>query len=733
MKRKKILSTAFVFMFLLVSFWLSAEETKSNPVAVSPGSDMEVASVWQSCPTFSWSAVDQAASYRVAVFEVSDPKVTSYEEMAGMASPVIIKDIQGPALSWTLSSEKSLKTGNMYAWYVQALDAYGNALGNWSSGKIFQVEQEIRFAGIEEKLAQEMREYGVNEETISNVLSDMKSEVKEVVVRGESSNASVKTNPERSEIQGTEGVTNTFYGQYAGNSITSGFNNTLIGNHAGYSTNTGYNNAFLGFAAGISNTNGYSNTFLGYDAGNGNTEGYENTFVGRGAGFINTYGNANTFLGFYAGSGNTTGNYNTILGYSAGNSNSTGDSNTFIGYEAGKVNTSGTNTFIGYTAGKSNTTGSGNTFIGYAAGKLNTIGSQNVFLGYSAGFANTTGSHNTFLGFWSGGSNTTGINNLFLGETAGRHNITGNTNIFIGYESGFTNTVGSSNIILGFSAGFSNTTGNENTFIGNWAGKYNTTGNNNTFLGNYAGYNSATGLGNVFLGYKTGFNETGSNKLYIANSDTGSPLIYGEFDNSIVTINGKLGIGTKTPDYPMELETIGQNAAFTTKRTDGATNFMSATAAYAQFGAVTNHPVRILVNSAWKMMLNTNGSLSMANGATCTTGGVWTNASSRNLKENIQSLSTGEALETLNQLNPVKYNYKVDKTDKHVGFIAEDVPGLVATADRKGLSPMDITAVLTRVVQEQQKMILEQQQANREYKKIISGLQDRIAKIEKER
>jgi hypothetical protein len=72
----------------------------------------------------------------------------------------------------------------------------------------------------------------------------------------------------------------------------------------------------------------------------------------------------------------------------------------------------------------------------------------------------------------------------------------------------------------------------------------------------------------------------------------------------------------------------------------------------------------------------------------------------------------------------VKYNYKVDKADKHVGFIAEDVPDLVATADRKGLSPMDVTAVLTRVVQELQR-------ENQEYKKIISDLQERMAKLEK--
>jgi hypothetical protein len=44
-----------------------------------------------------------------------------------------------------------------------------------------------------------------------------------------------------------------------------------------------------------------------------------------------------------------------------------------------------------------------------------------------------------------------------------------------------------------------------------------------------------------------------------------------------------------------------------------------------------------------------------------------------------------------------------------LGFIAEDVPDLVATADRKGLSSMDIVAVLTKVVQEQQRTIEQMQ------------------------
>ena len=55
----------------------------------------------------------------------------------------------------------------------------------------------------------------------------------------------------------------------------------------------------------------------------------------------------------------------------------------------------------------------------------------------------------------------------------------------------------------------------------------------------------------------------------------------------------------------------------------------------------------------------------------------------------------------------MKFAYKADPTERHVGFVAEDVPDLVAQKDRKTLSPMDIVAVLTRVVQEQQQRIEE--------------------------
>ena len=106
----------------------------------------------------------------------------------------------------------------------------------------------------------------------------------------------------------------------------------------------------------------------------------------------------------------------------------------------------------------------------------------------------------------------------------------------------------------------------------------------------------------------------------------------------------------------------------------------------------------------------------MASGAYVSAGGVWTNSSSRERKENIDSLTIEDALAALAELEPVRFNYRSDDSETYVGFIAEDVPALVASEDRASLSPMDIVAVLTRVIQEQQARIeaLEKRLGDRE-------------------
>lgn len=85
--------------------------------------------------------------------------------------------------------------------------------------------------------------------------------------------------------------------------------------------------------------------------------------------------------------------------------------------------------------------------------------------------------------------------------------------------------------------------------------------------------------------------------------------------------------------------------------------------------------------------------------------GNWVNASSRAVKQDIHQLGDDAALDTLKALQPVTFAYKENPGETNVGFIAEEVPDLVATTDRKGLSSMDVVAVLTKVIQGQQRTI----------------------------
>ncbi|MGK0390204.1 MAG: hypothetical protein ACI94Y_002955, partial [Maribacter sp.] len=231
-----------------------------------------------------------------------------------------------------------------------------------------------------------------------------------------------------------------------------------------------------------------------------------------------------------------------------------GRSNIFIGSQAGLFNTTGYfNVFTGSDAGYSNTTGNENVFTGHYSGFSNTTGYFNVFTGSDSGSSNTTGNGNVFTGNDAGYSNTAGYFNAFTGNTSGLSNTTGNANAFTGSHSGYSNTTGNDNVFTGSSSGLSNETGSENVFIGRASGFASRTGYENVYLGTRSGYSNIGGSGNIFIGNRAGYNETDSQKLYIANTDTDNPLIYGEFDNEFLKINGdlrvteKLAINNSTP------------------------------------------------------------------------------------------------------------------------------------------------------------------------------------------
>lgn len=95
-------------------------------------------------------------------------------------------------------------------------------------------------------------------------------------------------------------------------------------------------------------------------------------------------------------------------------------------------------------------------------------------------------------------------------------------------------------------------------------------------------------------------------------------------------------------------------------------------------------------------------------------GGVYANGSmywwsSRELKDNIADLPVKESKKLLEGLNPVSFKYKDSTKERTLGFIAEEVPAVLADADQRAISGMDIIAVLTSVVKDQQKAITRMQ------------------------
>ena len=345
--------------------------------------------------------------------------------------------------------------------------------------------------------------------------------------------------------------------QEGGYNIAVGYQAMSVGYNSFASTAVGYQslqnsiqgtyNTALGYQAALADTNGSDNTLIGAyaDLSSGNLS--NATAIGYGAkvsasNSLVLGNNANVGIGTsspayklqVAGTTSTTnfqmtsGAVNGYILQSDANGNASWVAQTSTGTDtmsliastnrATRIETQQSNdSTIHFTMG-------GTDYIDMKKGVIefnNNAGS--VYIGNSAG-----SNQNYVLGFNTAvGSNalqysTLGVNNVAVGAQASQNNSQGENNTALGYQALSTGTSGSSNTAIGAAAGFNNA------------------GNNNLFAGYHAGLANQSGSGNVFLGSSAGFYETGSNLLYIANSNTSSPLIYGNFSTGALTINDSL-------------------------------------------------------------------------------------------------------------------------------------------------------------------------------------------------
>ena len=443
-------------------------------------------------------------------------------------------------------------------------------------------------------------------------------------------------------------------------------------------------NYFIGHSAGINTisttTTGINNIFMGYESGISNSTGSRNIFLGYRSGYLSNVGGYNIFVGFNSGYYNRDGNYNTYIGYESGK---------FSGYTNGA---NYNNTFLGYKSGYYNLAGYNNTFIGYKAGAYNLSGHNNVFIGDSTGYRNQEGLYNVFIGSGAGTSNLTANYNVFIGYNAGVETEHGGYNTTVGYKAGAANVDGVYQVLFGYSAGAHNT-GDHNTFIGSESGYFSGSGVYNTYIGMGAG-REATGSNNIFIGKYAGYSAgSTSDKLYIDNTNTNTPLIWGDFVANSLRFNGVVGIG-RAPSSLYGLYVDG--------------------------------------GSSYEMRIVGTAHASVA----------FVSDSDERWKKNIVTYPTG--LETVLKLRGVNFEYRVDEfpengfeTGVHIGFIAQElekvVPALVHS-DEKGFRGVDyskVTPLLVEAIKEQQKLIIKLQNQITEKDNEIASIKEQLEKLDK--
>ena len=197
-----------------------------------------------------------------------------------------------------------------------------------------------------------------------------------------------------------------------------------------------------------------------------------------------------------------------------------------------------------------------------------------------------------------------------------------------------------------------------------------------------------------------------------------------------IAATGRVGVGTASPQANVDIRGTNAHVLVGSATADfigslqtgyGASNgteqlFFAVQSGLAFMGSVSATNLGLVTNNSTKVTIDTAGNVGFnlttpshpihhSSGAHLTAGGTWTSVSSREAKLNIDELPADEAFRALDDLKPVTFAYKADPNDAQVGFIAEEVPDIVAQPDRKTLNSMDIVAVLTKVVKEQQKTI----------------------------
>lgn len=123
---------ALIFVAAAAAFASPASASPSGgAVPVSPGAVERSTPAASACPTFSWTAVEGAAGYELAVFLVT----REHDEETIARRPSLQQSLPAGATSWTPPADRCLDPGGRYAWSVRA----HGADAEWSEAARFEI------------------------------------------------------------------------------------------------------------------------------------------------------------------------------------------------------------------------------------------------------------------------------------------------------------------------------------------------------------------------------------------------------------------------------------------------------------------------------------------------------------------------------------------------------------------------------------------------------------------
>ncbi len=388
--------------------------------------------------------------------------------------------------------------------------------------------------------------------------------------------------------------------------------------------------------------------------------------------------------------------------------------NTFVGSNAGEFSDLGSeNSFFGDRAGRSNRSGTRNSYFGTGAGMFNEGGLSNCFVGYLSG-AQSAGDANTFYGAYSG-SESSGDYNVFMGGASGmfnrgKHNTSLGSFSFASGDSGgsYNTAIGDSSMFLIDTDG--DIQGHNNTAVGasSLFAKSNLDTENSVAVGYQSGYHG--GSRSVFIGYQAGKSaQQLIDRLYISNQAGDSPLIYGEFDNSLIRVNGdlegtgKVGINVADPVSQLTIKQSSTGDSTGIRLIDDGNN-----ESWEIRNGGSNRDLRFRAFGNDGTTVDMTVEIHRADGS-------YHIHSDKRLKRDITQLS--HILSQVVRINPAAYQW-VDQPDQEhpsLGVIAQELeaifPSIVSTnEDGYKMVNYDALGVLAIQAIKEQQAIIESQQ-----------------------